>query len=154
MQNERYVAVADVDEKNAAVAFQSHGDMDVPRPIEFTSVERSYFQARYALKDRDIVIHFYVSDHVKTAWPEYYLQRWWLNDFGLVLSQCAQSHFDATTPRIMASYTAEEASWWFKAQGYNYLLDLDGYLRAFFELLDETLHASLQRGAAPPRGNT
>lgn len=148
MTSERFVAVAEVSQGEAANALLTGQDMGVPESIKFTSREMRYFKLEYALVDRDVIVHFFVGDQVASSWAEANIQKWWLNDFATALSSVAQQHFDATLPRIMAKYTTELASWWFKAQGYDHLLDLDAFLLAFFERLDETLHSELLRARA------
>ena len=138
-------------------AFQGTYDPNDPKhmapiPLEFVPTKLRYFNAEHTVSGGNIVIHFYVSENVRTQWKMDYIEHWWLNDFATNMSTVAQEHFEATVPRILAKYTHEAASWWFKAQGYDYLLDVAGFLRAFYERLDETIHSSLQLGAAAPVG--
>lgn len=149
---ERYVAVADVSAEQAPSTLQGAGDLNVPKPVSFNEYRGSYFRAEYTPEGRDITIHFFVSEELKTAWSLDSIESWWLNDFAASLSAVAQEHFQATIPRIMAKYTQELASWWFKAQGYDFLLDRAAYLNVFFELLDGSIHSSLHPQAASPEG--
>jgi hypothetical protein len=141
--SERYVRIAEAEGKDVPAAIQSAGGLAVPKALEFKPSAFRYFKAEYALSDRDVIIHFYVSDPVRAQWDTTQIERWWLRDFAATLSTVAQDYFQATVPRIVAKYTPEAASWWFKAQGYDYLLDLEAFLRAFYERLDETLHSAL-----------
>jgi hypothetical protein len=149
MQSERYVQVADMSPENMPQAFQGAGPMDVPRPLTFDPVEMRYFRAEHTLSDQDIVIHFYVSSAVRKNWSESQIAPWWLNDFANSMSNEAQKYFNAGPPRLMAKYTPEVASWWFKAQGFAHMLDVGAFLRAFYEQLDETLHSELVHANGP-----
>lgn len=149
---ERYVAITEMRSEQAPGTLQAEGDMGVPKPVEFLEVDMRYFRAEYTPEGRDIIVHFFVSETLRAQWHVDTIERWWLNAFPQALSAVAQEHFNATVPRIMAKYTPEVASWWFKAQGFDYLLDREAFLRAFFALLDETLHASLLQGVASPTG--
>lgn len=142
-EEERYVKVAEVAEGSAALPFAGTGELNMPEPLEFSQAVKRYFQAEYSYPGRDIVIHFFVTDYQKEHWQVDQLERWWLNDFAQALSAVAQEYFNATAPRIVAKYTPEVVSWWFKAQGYNHLIDRDAFVLGFLELLDETLHVSL-----------
>ncbi len=149
--SERVVAVADGSpESFAAAEFQGH--MGVPQALTFTPVSFRYFTAEHTLNDRAVIIHFFVSDKLKAAWDIKQLEYWWLNTFAATLSVVAKEHFKADAPRIVAKYTPEVASWWFKAQGYGHLLDLAAYLDAFFLRLDDTLHDALLAASAPHAG--
>lgn len=152
MSNERFVQVREVEEGKAPIAFQGEGDMEVPKALEFKVVERRYFRAEHTMDGSNIVIHFFVSAAMKESWTTTQIEHWWLKEFATKLSDAAQEYFQATVPRIMAKYTAEVASWWFKAQGYDYLLDYEEFLRAFYERLDETLNSALLPEDEFPRG--
>ncbi len=140
---ERYVKVAEVSEGDAAAPFAGTGELSMPQPLEFSQVTKRYFQAEYSYPGSDIVIHFFVTDYQKANWQVDQLENWWLNAFAQTLSAVAQEYYRATAPRIVAKYTPEVASWWFKAQGYDHLIDQDAFVLGFLELLDETIHASL-----------
>lgn len=109
------------------------------KPMEFQQQTYNNFHVEYALVEGNFVVHFFVHPDALSTWGEDELERWWQNTFAQVLSQVAQEHFNATLPRIMAKYTMETASWWFRAQGYGHLLDPLVFLHAFFELLDGSL---------------
>lgn len=145
--NDRYVVIDEVPADRAPGLLSETEDMSVPEPVKFAVEECTCFVAEHALVDRDFIVHFFVSDRMVEGFDTDVLERWWLNDFARALSDVAQDHFQATLPRIMAKYTPEVASWWFKAQGYDHLLDPSGFLRAFFSRLDETLRS----GLAQPR---
>jgi hypothetical protein len=149
---ERYVAVSEMPAEQAPGTLQLEGEMDVPKPVEFNEYQGTYFRAEYTPDGRDIIIHFFVADALRKQWTVDAIEHWWLNDFAAALSRVATEYFQATVPRIMAKYTPEMASWWFKAQGYDFLLDRAAYLNAFFELLDGTLHSALHPQGASPSG--
>ncbi len=79
--------------------------------------------------------------HAKAAcvqsWPLY--QQVWVEVFPMVLSEVAKEHFKADFPRIMAKYTEELRSWWFKARGYSHSIDIDRFIESFAEKLDRRL---------------
>lgn len=107
--------------------------------LEFQQQTYEKFHVEYAFMEGNFVVHFFVHPDAIARYPEAVLEHWWQHDFAQCLSSVAQEYFRATLPRIMAKYTMETASWWFKAQGYGELLDPLGFLHAFFSLLDETL---------------
>jgi hypothetical protein len=109
------------------------------QPLEFKQQTYNNFHVEYALTDGNFIVHFFVHPDALSVWPEEDLERWWQNVFAQTMSTVAQEHFNATLPRIMAKYTMETASWWFRAQGYGHLLDPFAFLHAFFELLDGSL---------------
>jgi hypothetical protein len=148
---ERTVQVSQVDKGNAATAFSGTGDMLLPAVLSFVSTGYRYFLEEHALVERDLVVHFFTTEQQQKTWDVNALEQWWLNTFACTLSAVACDYFQAGPPRIMAKYTKEVASWWFKAQGFDHLLDLSAFLHVFFERLDETLHAELLApGALPP----
>lgn len=116
--------------------FVADGDGEMaPKPLEFTVKDYRSFRAEYALKDRDLVIHFFLPTNI-TEREAYQYRDWWLNEFPQLLDREAQEYFKAGPPRLMARYTEEMASWWFKAQGYDHLLDPLAYLDKFLLVLD------------------
>lgn len=92
------------------------------------------FTAEYAMIDGDIVLHFFAP----TDLPN---KAGWKNTFADALVSVAPDYFQATAPRLVASYTEEMKSWWVRARGYDHLLDIDGYLQKFFTLLDAAIDA-------------
>lgn len=149
---ERYVAISELPEEQVRGTLQLEGELGIPKLVDFVGYQGTYFRAEYTPEGRDITIHFFVSDALRQQWAVDVIERWWLHDFASVLSSVAQEYFQATVPRIMAKYTPEMASWWFKAQGYDHLLDRAAYLNAFFELLDGTLHSALHLQDVSPVG--
>lgn len=106
------------------------------------------FAAEYALIDGNIIIHFFLPVHAKAEsfnkQPMEAREQWmayWLKRFPVHLDRIARSYFEAEVPRLKAKYTEEVASWWFKADSYGHLLNVDKFVAGFFEQLD----ASLQR---------
>lgn len=78
-------------------------------------------------------------EHTGRRWNIAALQDYWINKFPITLNEVAQSHFDATAPRLQAKYTAEVKSWWLRAQGYDHLIDVDSYARRFLEKMNDAL---------------
>ena len=116
------------------------GDKNVQVP-DFEKKTFKHFDVEFGLKDKAIVVHFFKKDEMS--------QGYWETAFGQVLSDVAQAHFNAGYPRLRAAFVPdfELNSWWFSAQGYEHLLDLDGYVLRFLERLDEKTHFG-----APPSG--
>ena len=102
----------------------------------FKSCSYGTFAAEYALKDSDIVVHFYL--------PSGLPREYWQTIFPSVLSDEAQDYFQASLPRLEAKYTGEFNSWWFRARGYGHVLDVDLYVVRFFDRLHACLQAALQ----------
>lgn len=96
------------------------------------------FNAEYAMKDGDLVIHFYPTDVTKGIWTK---------EFAWVLDRVAQDHFRATAPRLQAKYTEEVNSWWFRARGYDHVVSLKTFVDRFFELIDQALEADALPGS-------
>lgn len=127
--------------------FTADGSADLePEPVKFTIKEYQLFRAEYAMKNRDLVVHFFLPSSA-TGENAYQYRDWWLQDFPQALDEGSQEYFEAGPPRLMAKYTEELASWWFKAQGYDHLLDPLAYLERFLTVLD----ARLAQAAAAPR---
>jgi hypothetical protein len=89
------------------------------------------FVAEYALKDNDIVVHFYPGENNKV---------WAI--FASHMDKVAQEHFSAMPPRLVAAFTEEMNSWWLRARGFGHLLDLDAFMTKFFDALDASIEES------------
>lgn len=147
--SERFVATKPVEDSVEGLMSLDGGPVAY-EPTRFEQAAFRNFRVEYAYNDGDFVVHFFVPDNALQRWSEHALENWWLNAFATTMSDIAQEHFRATIPRIMAKYTMETASWWFKAQGYDYLLDPQAFLLAFFERLDDTLPGVDGPSPAPP----
>lgn len=103
---------------------------------KFTPCEEfTTFSAEYALQDGNIVIHFFLPRDFKGA------QDYWTMKFPRALDPTAQSYFKATAPRLQAKYTEELKSWWFRASGYDHIIDWQKFVESFFEELDRALES-------------
>jgi len=129
---------------NAGEAYATYGTQgstrlnDVTSSIpKFTKVEHTTFKAEYSLTGDNVVIHFYLPKRKVT-------QEYWKKYFAEALNDIGQEHFQATAPRLVAKYTDELNSWWFKAQGYDHIIDLAKYLDRFFEALEARMVPVLQ----------
>lgn len=102
---------------------------------QFTT-ERGYttFTAEYALKDSDIVVHFFLPADYRGDAGNY-----WAVTFPRALDAVARNHFAAEAPRLQAKYTEELKSWWFRARGYDRVVDMPRFIRGFFDALDAAL---------------
>lgn len=105
---------------------------------KFKQLSYKAFNAEYFLEGDGIVIHFFVPTKRKVT------KQFWTRDFAEALNDIGQEHFQATAPRLVAKYTEEVKSWWFKAQGYGHIIDLDTYLVRFFEKMEARMAQSLQ----------
>lgn len=97
------------------------------------------FDAEYCRTEGTIVLHFF-PPHDQQVTAQY-----WRSDFADVLVTIAPEFFQATAPRLVASYTEELNSWWVRAQGYSHIIDIDQYMYQFFELMDEGLDAKFRQ---------
>src|SRR5262245_61959488 len=75
-------------------------------------IKRDYaaFRVEYDYRTGDFVIHFFLPKGKKVT------ERYWKVLFAEALDSVGQEHFQATKPRLVARYTEELHSWWFKAQ--------------------------------------
>ena len=105
---------------------------------DFIKVEDyTTFLAEYAMKDGDIVIHFYPTEQIQGVWTA---------EFAWVLDRVAQDHFRDTAPRLQAKFTEEMNSWWFRARGYSHIIDLKSFMTQFFDKLDHDLESDALLG--------
>jgi hypothetical protein len=116
------------------------GDEAIPK---FDRRELLSFTAEYTKRGDDVIIHFYLpqraslAPETKAKWMEY-----WMKAFPAKLEPTVREYFEADYPRLVAKYTEEATSWWFKAQGFGHILDLGAYLDGLFAKLDEALQSS------------
>jgi len=108
--------------------------------VQFKKVtDFTTFDAEYNLNDNNIVVHFFMPSGYMVT------EKYWKTCFAEALEAVAASHFQATSPRLVAKYADDDGagnslhSWWFKAQGYGHLVDPDTFVMKFFELMDGLL---------------
>lgn len=101
------------------------------------------FKAEYDYQDGVITIHFFLPERKVT-------QHYWKELFAEALNALGMEHFQATKPRLVAKYTPELESWWFRAQGYSHIIDVDAYVLRFFEKLSERMAPALQTQSKAP----
>lgn len=120
----------DILDGQAAATLQSLADA----VVRFTQVtDFTTFNAEYTLKENDLIIHFFLPPDLKG--PSDY----WTLHFPKALDFIARSYFEAEAPRLQAKYTPELSSWWFKACGYDHIIDLADFVDQFLSQLDESL---------------
>lgn len=133
----------DISEDEAKELLAGQKDMQLGEGAvpKFTPMNFRSFKAEFATINDDIVLHFFLPKHATIDSPES-RQAWmgyWLKTFPAKLDTIAQEYFEAGYPRLMAKYTDEVASWWFKAQGFGVVLDTEAFVRGFLGKLDEAL---------------
>jgi hypothetical protein len=112
---------------------------------KFTSVDDyTTFRAEYTLKDKDIVVHFFLPQDFRRTGQA--AVTYWTSTFAVALDSVAQECFQATQPRLQAKYTEELKSWWLRARGYDHLIDVSKFMERFFDRLDEELEKALALG--------
>lgn len=138
--NERTVVLPEVPDGKAAEIFDKE-----PRAIPAGHIRQAIpdfkqvsdftaFLAEYAMIEGDLVIHFFETEE-RPAKDRHY----WLTIFANVLNDEGQAYFQATAPRLVAKYTEEMNSWFFKAQSYGHVINLDVFVMNFLERLDAKL---------------
>jgi len=141
-QNERTVVLNEVSNEEAGRFMEQQpkaiGNISGAVP-KFKMVDGfTTFKAEYALVDNNLVIHFFgTPEHPVDSRPSNI--QYWEQRFPDVLNVVGQDYFQATAPRLTAKYTEELKSWFFKAQGYEHILDIDAFVMLFFDLLDVQL---------------
>lgn len=149
-KGERQVALSGMTEQAAhqlAAGIGAQGAFtDLERAVPtFVETKTKSFIAKHTVIQNDLVIQFFLPAHaeqgVKTpegrkAWMDY-----WLQTFPPKLDVTARTFFEAESPRIMAKYTEEVASWWFKAQGFGMVTDPAALVAKFLQQLDAALQA-------------
>jgi len=151
MSNERSVSLGELSptEATASLGREISRETTAEQVLEgapkLTSRSFSGFRADYGVVEGNLVVHFYLpsglAEALKKADPRYQ-QQWevyWLRTFPDVLSPVAKRYFRADTPRIVAKYTEELASWWFCAKGFGDAIDPDALLLGFLQKMDEGL---------------
>lgn len=130
--NERTVVLTGPDSNKAGKVLNSQGDThlaDITSSIpKFKELVFEEFRAEYALSGDNVVIHFFLPKRKVT-------EHYWKDLFAQALNDVGQEHFQATKPRLVGKYTEELHSWWFKANGYGHIIDIDQYIIQFFEKL-------------------
>ncbi len=145
---ERKVVLSDVPEEQVGqfLAEAANGALEVGNEAipNFKQLnDYKSFKAEYAVINGDLVLHFFLPKHAQLNSPEA-RQAWmsyWLTNFPEKLDSEAQIYFESTYPRLMAKYTSEVASWWFKAQGFGDVLDAGAFVAKFLDQLDASLQA-------------
>jgi hypothetical protein len=131
-------------------------------PLKFTRVTRfTTFFVEYAIKDGDIVVHFFPSEE---AHKSQNARTYWFDTFPLVLDKVACASFGVQAPRLEAGFVevgtpsptlpgmepvwfdaykgAAMPSWWLVAHGFMHVIDPDALVDRFFSALDSALDAA------------
>ncbi len=112
--------------------------------IEFTQVGGyTTFRAEHMMLEGDIVIHFFR--------PKGQDDDYWKDKFADGMNEVAQKHFHATYPQLVAKFTEDDGagnsldSWWFRARGFDHLIDFEENLVGFYDKLDTAMDPHLVR---------
>lgn len=134
----------DVVKQTAGLEFRGINDA----VIQFIKVDNyTGFSAEYAWVDNDLVVHFFMPPEASNgAAPSSMWLNWWTETFAQCLDQAARQFFSADYPRLVAKYTAELSSWWFRAHGYGDVLDPDAFAIRFLKQLDTTIDQAQTQG--------
>lgn len=90
------------------------------------------FRAEHAIDGNDLVFHFFRHRGL----PD----KFWKDEgFPQALSDTAMAVFQATYPRLKATYTSEVDSWWMRASGFAVVGLPEERIERFYEKLDEAL---------------
>jgi hypothetical protein len=109
--------------------------------VQFTKVnDFTTFNAEYTYIGNDLVMHFFLPPEKRLSNPAD--RDYWLNTFSNCLDAAARRYFNADYPRLMAKYTEEVESWWFKACGFGHVIDPDALAAKFLKGLDAMLDAA------------
>lgn len=111
-------------------AFQSVAE------LPFEKKEYPLYLAEFALKEGNIIFHFFPKDTTK--------EKDWLEAFPEILSKIAQEYWNATYPRLEAMYTKELVSWCLIANGFAERFDPEGRSRKFLDLLSRDFQSVLR----------
>lgn len=110
--------------------------------MKFAKVDNfTTFNAEYTYTGDDLVVHFFLPPERRL--PE--ARAYWLETFPACLDASAREFFNAEYPRLMAKYTEEMESWWFKACGYGHVIDPDAFAAKFLKGLDGHVDVALSR---------
>lgn len=147
-RTERTVVLSPLDPKDATQILTAQSGAtrlsDVEGAIpQFKKLEFPAFKVEFEYSTGDVIVHFFLPKRKVT-------EHYWKVLFAEALEEIGQAHFQATRPRLVARYTEELHSWWFKAQNYGHLIDLETYVIRFFEKLAERMGPALEaqsRGA-------
>lgn len=136
-KNERFVSLEEVDDAKASDLLKVQASFaNVKDAVPKYKKVDGYttFRAEYGLVGDDIVIHFFDTKERPIS-----LLKYWQETFPRALNEFGQEYFSAGYPRLTAKYTPEMKSWWFRARGYDHLLDVDSFVLKFLDGLDGAL---------------
>ena len=117
--------------------------------VKFTRVDDfTTLSAEYALKEGDIVFHFFppleaflhVQGTDSKRVPQDYLREW-SSRFERSVSPVAEEHFRATYPVLAAQFIPEMQSWWVRAGGFANRLNAEELATSFIAKMDAALDA-------------
>jgi hypothetical protein len=120
-------------------------EADVVRAVpRFVRTELPHFIAEFTVIDGDLVIHFFLPKaagdlrkadaNQQKRWEAY-----WLEHFPQVLSPVAMEFFQADKRRLVAKYTPDLVSWYFRARGFGNVVDPATLAGQFYAALNGRL---------------
>lgn len=158
MSSERQVSLGEIAPERATSLLQQEVQTEssveevenaVPK---FKEKTYRYFTAKHGVVGTDLVIQFFLPKEAEEAARKgdaTAQRRWesfWLETFRDQLSPVAQSYFHTDYPHIVAKYTEELASWWFRAHGFGETMDPVALAEGFELLLHEAVSGALTGG--------
>lgn len=139
---ERTVVLSPLPEETAKLLASKQGATrlsDLADSIpQFKKLEYDAFKVEYDYSSGDIVVHFFLPKGKKVT------EHYWKVLFAEALDEEGQAYFQASKPRLVARYTEELHSWWFKAQSYGHVIDLESFVLRFFAKLAERMAPALK----------
>jgi hypothetical protein len=143
-QAERQVNLGEVPADQARSLLRAEADTVIAdvadAVIQFTKVKDfTSFDAEYTYVNSDLVMHFFLPPEKRLS--NQIDRQYWIEYFPKCLDEAARTYFNAEYPRLMAKYTEEMESWWFKANGFEHVVDPDALAVKFLKALDTLVDA-------------
>lgn len=93
------------------------------------------FSAKWIEENGDITFQFF-----QTA--ERPGRDYWQKHFPIALEKAAMAYFGAGRPTVEAAFVPEAASWWMRTRGFGHVVNLEAFVTAFFEKLDQEIEGT------------
>ncbi|MFA5436040.1 MAG: hypothetical protein WC372_08395 [Candidatus Neomarinimicrobiota bacterium] len=158
MSSERQVTLGEIPPEQATSLLhqevqREHNVAEVENAVpKFEEKVYRYFTAKHGVVGADLVVQFFLPKEAEAAAKKgdaTAQRRWesfWLETFRDQLSPVAQSYFHTDYPHIVAKYTEELASWWFRARGFGETMDPKALAEGFELRLHEAVLQAVNGG--------